>query len=189
MLIVCPSCATSYLINPDSVGSAGRAVRCARCKTVWHASAPKKSTDVGAFVDSVIAEAEAQSNGTYPDAGSSWPDESAPNGAAAAADDFGADESEPAPAFPVTQTQSPPVGPTGHDTDLVPYQDHAPEPLAIADAPSLVPPIENGRSPDAADAADADTFSVRRLRLKSRRQQVRRSSRWTAIILVLFAFN
>lgn len=187
MLIVCPSCATSYLINPDSVGSAGRAVRCARCKTVWHASASKKASDVSAFVDSVIAEAEAQSNGAYSNAGPSRPDEPAPNQPAAAADDFGADESEPA--LSITETQSPPVGPTGHDTDLVPYQDHAPEPLAIADAPSLVPPIENERSPDPADAADADTFAVRRLRLKSRRQQARRSSRWTAIILVLFAFN
>lgn len=189
MLIVCPSCATSYLINPDSVGPAGRAVRCARCKTVWHASAPKKASDVSAFVDSVIAEAEAQSNGAYPGSTPSRPEEPAPNDAAAAADDFGADESEPAPALPVTETTSPPVGPTGHDTDLVPYQDHAPEPLAIADAPSLVPPIEHERSPDAADSEDVDTFAVRRLRLKSRRQQARRSSRWTAIILVLFAFN
>src|SRR5665647_2624796 len=113
MLIVCPSCATSYLINPDSVGSAGRAVRCARCKTVWHASASKKASDVSAFVDSVIAEAEAQSNGAYPNAAPSRPDEPAPNGAAAAADDFGADESEPA--LPITETQSPPVGPTGGD--------------------------------------------------------------------------
>src|ERR1700712_11068 len=63
MLIVCPNCATSYLIDPTSVGSAGRTVRCARCKTTWFAANPKAADDVSAFVDGVIAEAEAQANG------------------------------------------------------------------------------------------------------------------------------
>ena len=63
MLIVCPSCATSYVIEPASVGPAGRAVRCARCKTVWFAGGPKSASAVTAFVDGVIAEAEAQAAG------------------------------------------------------------------------------------------------------------------------------
>jgi predicted Zn finger-like uncharacterized protein len=37
MLIVCPSCATSYDVKPASLSSDGRQVRCARCRTVWHA--------------------------------------------------------------------------------------------------------------------------------------------------------
>ena len=68
-----------------------------------------------------------------------------------------------------------------------------PEPLAITDAPSLVPPIEHAPLPDAAnaelDSEDIESFAARRQRLKARRQQARRSSRWTALILVLFAFN
>jgi predicted Zn finger-like uncharacterized protein len=37
MLIVCPSCATSYDLAPTSLSPNGRQVRCARCRTVWHA--------------------------------------------------------------------------------------------------------------------------------------------------------
>jgi predicted Zn finger-like uncharacterized protein len=40
MLIVCPQCATSYTVELPSLGSAGRSVRCARCKNVWFAAAP-----------------------------------------------------------------------------------------------------------------------------------------------------
>jgi len=63
MLIVCPNCATSYMIEPASVGPAGRAVRCARCKTTWFAGGPKSAPEVTAFVNGVIREAETQSAG------------------------------------------------------------------------------------------------------------------------------
>jgi predicted Zn finger-like uncharacterized protein len=35
MQIVCPHCSTSYGINPASLGTAGRTVRCSRCKEAW----------------------------------------------------------------------------------------------------------------------------------------------------------
>jgi predicted Zn finger-like uncharacterized protein len=35
MQIVCPHCSTSYAINLASLGTAGRTVRCSRCKEVW----------------------------------------------------------------------------------------------------------------------------------------------------------
>ena len=38
MLIVCPNCATSYQVEPSSLGATGRSVRCVRCKKVWFAS-------------------------------------------------------------------------------------------------------------------------------------------------------
>jgi predicted Zn finger-like uncharacterized protein len=38
MLIACPNCATTYEIKNASLGE-GRTVRCARCQTVWFASA------------------------------------------------------------------------------------------------------------------------------------------------------
>jgi len=38
MLIVCPTCATSYQLSPAALG-AGRAVRCAQCKNTWFATA------------------------------------------------------------------------------------------------------------------------------------------------------
>jgi predicted Zn finger-like uncharacterized protein len=37
MLIVCPSCGTSYDVEPQTVSPNGRQVRCARCRTVWRA--------------------------------------------------------------------------------------------------------------------------------------------------------
>jgi predicted Zn finger-like uncharacterized protein len=36
MLIVCPNCATSYRVTPESLGESGRAVRCKTCHNVWH---------------------------------------------------------------------------------------------------------------------------------------------------------
>jgi predicted Zn finger-like uncharacterized protein len=39
MMIVCPSCATGYRIELESLGEKGRQVRCARCRTVWLATA------------------------------------------------------------------------------------------------------------------------------------------------------
>ena len=38
MLIVCPNCATSYQVEPSSLGATGRSVRCVRCKKVWFAA-------------------------------------------------------------------------------------------------------------------------------------------------------
>jgi len=38
MRIVCPACEAEYDV-PETIGGAGRKVRCARCQTVWVASA------------------------------------------------------------------------------------------------------------------------------------------------------
>lgn len=47
MLIVCPTCATSYQVGPAALGAAGRTARCANCKNTWFATA-----------ESALAEAE-----------------------------------------------------------------------------------------------------------------------------------
>lgn len=63
-------------------------------------------------------------------------------------------------------------------------------PAAIADAPSVVPAIEPlTHSPADTDSDEIENFAARRKRLQARRKQARHSSRWTALILVLFAFN
>ncbi len=51
MLIVCPSCATSYDVELATLGPMGRQVRCSRCRTVWQA-AP-------AHTDKLLAAAQA----------------------------------------------------------------------------------------------------------------------------------
>ena len=38
MLISCQNCATSYQVDPSSLGPAGRSVRCVRCQRVWFAA-------------------------------------------------------------------------------------------------------------------------------------------------------
>jgi predicted Zn finger-like uncharacterized protein len=36
MLIICPSCATTYEVALTRLGAYGRNVRCSRCRTLWH---------------------------------------------------------------------------------------------------------------------------------------------------------
>ena len=184
MLIVCPSCATSYMIDPASVGPTGRMVRCARCRTTWFAGTPKPASDVSAFVDSVIAEAEAESD-RRPEAAAEPADSASPEHLPAAAN-F---DSEPAAdeAPPTAAEWGAPEPPFGEP-------DRLPEPMeppSISDAPPLVPPIEHAALPEVAEpeSEDIETFAARRQRLQVKRKNKSRSSRWTAVILVLFAFN
>jgi predicted Zn finger-like uncharacterized protein len=179
MLIVCPSCATSYMIDPTSLGATGRTVRCARCKATWFATPKKQPVEVDAFVDGVIAEAEAQTGAPAPPRAAEPPPPPP-----AAPDDFGAEAESPLPE----------VAPPPPAADMpAPAPADTPEPFAISDAPSLVPQIEHAPLPDAAgaeiDSDDVESYAARRERMKARRKQSRRSSRWTAIVLVLFAVN
>jgi predicted Zn finger-like uncharacterized protein len=184
MLIVCPSCATSYMIDQTAVGPAGRTVRCARCKTTWFAGAPKADADVTAFVDSVIAEAEAAP------AANSLPPAPANATSSVADDDFGAEPGEP---DINVETGVPPVMPPQRDEAPLTEHSALEIPATIADAPSLVPPLEHVALPGNAeaeiDSEDIESFAARRQRLQARRKEKRRSSRWTAIILLLLAFN
>jgi len=178
MLIVCPSCATSYMIDLASLGAEGRTVRCARCKATWFASPKKQAPELNAFVDGVIAEAEAQTAAPPPSHTAEPPPPEAAN-------DFGAEPESPIP--------EPPAVPAPAVEVPAPAATPAPEPLAISDAPSLVPPIEHAPLPDEAgaeiDSDDIESYAARRERMKARRKQSRRSSRWTAIVLVLFSIN
>ncbi len=191
MLIVCPNCASSYMIDQAAVGPAGRTVRCARCKASWLAGGPDAALDVTASVEPVNAEAEALSapaaraQAPRPDAAAALPPPPAQ-----ATDDIGAADVESTTA---TKTEAPPVEPPQREFAPVEAQAPETEPATIADAPPLVPPIE----PQAADAerdseeaeSEAESFDARRKLLQARRKQSRRSSRWTAVILVLVACN
>jgi hypothetical protein len=160
------------MIDPASVGSAGRMVRCARCKTTWFAG--KSGSDVDSFVDNVIAEAEAEHRGVL------RPDTPPPSNDL----DFSGpcDSAPPLPASPPAFMPAPEIG--------APQVE--PPPVSVSDAPSLVPPIEHTAydEPAATERVDdLETFAARRKRMQTKRKKTRRSSRWTAIILVLFALN
>ncbi|MGA2565700.1 MAG: DUF3426 domain-containing protein [Pseudolabrys sp.] len=205
MLIVCPNCATSYMIDQAAVGPAGRTVRCARCKASWHAGGPVPAPDVTARADTVAAEAQAQPTSTARAEAPPPPVSAAPPPAQAAdADDHGATESESVTA---TEDKSPPIKQPPPEPPppaatvpaeppvLQPVEPEAsePEPVTIVDAPPLVPPIEHEPQSEAAEseseAEAAASFDARRKWLQARRKQSRRSSRWTAVILVLVAAN
>ena len=187
MLIVCPSCATSYQVDQASLGPAGRMVRCARCKVTWLAGQPetapapvpkgvlKPDKGVSAFVDGVIAEADAEAARPAADAPPPPPAPPPMPSMASPPDDFGAEAAEVTPHLPKIR-----------DFELG-HLPHAESAAPIHDAPPLVPPIE--QAPSAADNADIESFVARRQRLQKKRKTARRSSRWTAVILVLVAFN
>ena len=153
MLIVCPSCSTSYMIDPASLGQAGRNVRCARCRETWFEGPPGSGEPVEAFVDGVIAEAELAARRVEPT--------------------FTSEAHQP-----------------------IAYVGDAEAPVHIANAPSLVPPMEEA-SADAVDDhpgpepinEESESFAARRRRLQVKRKNARRSSRWTAVVLALLAFN
>ena len=153
-MIVCPSCATSYMIDPASLGPSGRTVRCARCKSTWTAGGPQER--VAGFVADVIAEAEVN-EGIAP--------------SRRAPDDFGAEPDAPAAALPQEAEQEHAELPQGDAPPIAPADSELPPP---------VHPFEPG---------DADTFVARRARMQERRKVKRRSSKWTALILVLVGFN
>ncbi len=203
MLIICPSCATSYQIDAASLGGAGRMVRCARCRATWHAGGPQaeQQQQVSSFVDGVIAEAEAESPPPQPflraPPGPRTPPPVVDDSGAGpefeiherrfVADDAGA-------GFTSFGEQSPDIPAPDFTPGAAPTAARraAREPETIEDAPSVVPPMEQvpeevsgpGHSAD-----DVESFAARRRRLKSRRRQATRSSRWTAAILVLLALN
>ena len=163
MLIVCPNCSTSYAIDPTSLGSAGRTVRCARCKGTWFADGAKPEPELTAV------DAGAAAEGTF--TGVLRPDHPVNSSG--------------------VEVEHRPAGDEAGDSFVTPEPPTAAEtPATVVDAPSVVPSIEpSANSPDEADADEIENFAARRKRLQARRKQARRSSRWTAIILVLFAFN
>jgi predicted Zn finger-like uncharacterized protein len=63
MLIVCPSCATSYQIGPAALGPSGRPVRCAQCKDTWFAAPADVAAD--ATPELVVVAARAPAGGSF----------------------------------------------------------------------------------------------------------------------------
>ncbi|MGE5270102.1 MAG: zinc-ribbon domain-containing protein, partial [Thiohalocapsa sp.] len=184
MLIVCPSCATSYQIDAGSVGATGRMVRCARCRATWFAGPAQAESPVDAFVDSLIAEAEA---------------EHGPSPATAmhtvAAENFGGkdDHEHQDQPVPVDEAAAQRFASVDAAAQAIVEAAEA-APVTVADSPSLVPPIEHMPLPESVapaepEPADSESFVARRRRLQGKREKSRRTSRWTAIVLVLFAFN
>lgn len=168
MQIHCPTCATSYMIEPASLGAAGRTVRCSRCGTTWFAAPPATAAAAPA---AAAPEAVAEPAGTQ--------------AAAAPAPSHATGDFGPEPEAPVGEV---PQAETAAAAETAP--------TIVVDAPPLVPPAGHEPLPGdaaaaaaAAEAADIESFAARRERLQARRRNRQRTSRWAALFLVLFAGN
>ena len=162
MLIVCPNCATSYQVEPSSLGATGRSVRCVRCQKVWFAANTEahggdrplpSAGHGGAFADGPVEPPAAMS----PSARRRVPAADAATGAATD-DDSIRDDRGPAPL------------PEPRDYDL------PPDPVASTTPPALVPgDHEPTRRAAAAEAVPEDIESVAARRI--RRAAAARASR------------
>jgi len=190
------------MIDPASVGANGRAVRCARCRSTWFVSPSKtaETPNVSAFVNGVIAEAEAEgqsgkidspppvfeaSPSTAPEPPADQPPSLAP----------GADTAFEPPAREPSFDVQPYDAPVESNDGAAPpvFAHDASEPPTITDAPPLVPPDDHDAFHDD-DAADGDNderanYAARRARMRAKRQKDKRNSRWIAVVLLLFAVN
>jgi predicted Zn finger-like uncharacterized protein len=189
MHIVCPNCAASYQVSASAIGPAGRAVRCVRCRTVWHQRPEAEPSSVSAPVreevtDATVAAFRSELGG---DAGAQPAPSSAQQAAAAA---------PPSPEN-ASSASAPLAGPAGTDTSDAPpagapVADDAEQPAAEipipADAAPPVAPTNPDPTPEAEQAGPGDIESIasrRRRRSTSRRRMPARSGRIPALIFIL----
>jgi len=189
MLIVCPSCATSYDVELASLGPKGRQVRCLRCRAVWQA-APSQADKLLAAAEAIGPERrEAQEIDlaaafspepavevpVEAESDIDWhiPPADEPGGDARAAD-------EGAVASPVNDREDASTAADGEAAST------APNGSAEVEAPPIAPvDLDEGRSPIDIDAdhvaehhadahEDIESFAARR----RRRELLRRPARW-----------
>jgi predicted Zn finger-like uncharacterized protein len=191
MKIVCPQCRTAYDVTPAALGSHGRQVRCARCKTMWVAEPPNLAANVIPLSRQdgrvVPPPPSAPAATPAPPAGAPVTSPSDPLGPAPAAE-----VAIPEAADEATAEASAAVASEPAVEDAVPAEaadaaaaEATPEPGQTTDAAES--------APAAADAVDIESAAVRRLpprRLSKRSaRQAWRSQALGAAILVLVAIN
>jgi predicted Zn finger-like uncharacterized protein len=175
MLIVCPSCATSYDVEPARLEPDGRQVRCVRCRTVWVA-APSRAAQLLAAAEALapagpgeLAEAPAFSEQAPAMAAADPVDESAWSDQAA--------EPEPGPAGE-GETAAPALADNAA-ADASDTPDVEAPPIAPVDLDAGRPPIDvdvAGRLEAAGpDAKDVESYAAR----LSPRRDGKRRRRWS----------
>jgi predicted Zn finger-like uncharacterized protein len=175
MLIVCPNCETSYQVDPSSVGSSGRSVRCLRCRTVWFAANTAALSEIAAAHRAEMAQFAASASGTDAVVALQEP----PGEAAAAAEMVGesvpsaASGAEPDPEdvrvvhdAPPIATAAPDEPPTGHDTP-------AGSDVPVVESPTLAPIEHGATASDPGVGEDIETVAARRAQDQARNRRGR----------------
>jgi predicted Zn finger-like uncharacterized protein len=188
MMIVCPNCATSYRVEPSSLGAAGRSVRCARCKKTWFAANPEAALaiarshrdDLAAFTTATSVAAD-HVESRMPAADATFPVLEAPAPPVAAASVTEA----PSPTLPAEEPDRYDSGPEpvaepieAVVSEAPPIADHAPAPPAES-----APPLAAAAVPE-----DIESVAARRLRRQPRRKSGIGAG-WSTAILGLIAIN
>jgi predicted Zn finger-like uncharacterized protein len=176
MLIVCPSCATSYDVDAASLRPNGRQVRCVRCRSVWHAELTQAEKLIAAAeaLAPVRRAVEAMAEVVAED----WPpaEEQPVTAETEAADEpepsSGAVEEEPpappenveAPSQPSElEVESPPIAPEDLDTGDPAAQAE----VAEAEPPALPEDVESVAAPRYPSKSRRDKLSWPLSRLQS----------------------
>lgn len=170
MLIVCPQCAMSYELGPQALGTTGRSVRCARCRTVWFAenTAAALAEPVGAPVaagaeaDGHAAPfaAEPETGDADPATAEQWPAETA-------------EIAETAGSIP-DPGPHPDLGEDGGSPAAAGVDAAGDPPAVVADSPSIVPPdaqtthlVDESLFP--ITGGSVENFAARRARARARK--------------------
>lgn len=197
MLIVCPTCATTYEVDTASLRPDGRQVRCVRCRTVWRAEL--------SHADKLIAAAEAlapvrraveamAATVAEPSTTSPAPEPHAvPGLAGAEADPAAADAPPFAPAEePLTAAMSVRVIPDAPVDDVVAVDS---PPIAPVDLDAAGPaPVEaaaaiDGAAPPEEPSEDVESVAARRFGAGKRQKRGWPLSQLQSAILALVIIN
>ncbi len=191
MLIVCPSCATSYDVEPASLPPQGRQVRCLRCRAVWHA-APSHADKLLAAAAAIAPEHGVAEVAADPIAEEAIAPPAAEFSAEAASEAALSDQSadEPPDDEQAAEGGSFAAAADEHDPASAKAADAAPadEPNESAEvqAPPIVPAdLDEGRPPIDIDADDSTKHSAKPpediepfAAWRQRRSRTRRAPRW-----------
>jgi predicted Zn finger-like uncharacterized protein len=199
MLIVCPNCATSYQIDPSSLGAAGRSVRCARCKQMWFAANPGAIAAIARSHQADVVAFTAATSVIDFVARPAQPAAPSPPPPPAPAADFSVVDVGPPPAPAHAHAAMPPGAPP--EPELV-RDDRGPAPLpepAGYQVPAEQPVVDVAAAPASDEPAapveravpeDIETVAARRMRRNAARR--RSKSQWLSVstaILALIAIN
>ena len=189
MLILCPSCATSYQVHPEAIGPDGRLVQCTHCKTMWSAGGPEPGPDTPISAENVFKPVRWFSP---PDA-EEWKAADQAGTETLVPPDGGEQLVESGELPAEGEGIAPSEEAAAQNDDLEPSEPVSEQSVAVIDTPPLAPPFEDAAPDEPTDeefnSEVIETFAARQLRLQRRRGKHGRSWGWTAVIVVLLAGN